>query len=395
MSFLVADTVLVAAATPVADVLLDLFVLLLAAKLGHELFERLRQPAVVGEILGGMLVGPSVFGIVPPSEVVEVFAELGVVFLLFWVGLETKISELRAAGRVAATVGVVGLVVPLLGGLALGTSLGFPAGTTVFLAAAMVATSVGITAALMLELGMAGTRVMNVVLGAAVVDDILAMIVLAVAVGISGGSVDVPGIALAVVLAVAFVAFFAGVGTRLFQSRPQLLQAPRFSESPLLPAVLLGLGLAALATNVGLASIIGAFLAGMMLAETKEHTPIEQEVEPFYAFFPPFFFAFIGMSLDLEALADARTLAVAAAVIAVAIGTKLVGSFVAALQLGRRDALVVGVGMVPRGEVGIVVAGVGLGTGAIDTALFSVVVLMSVLTSVIAPFALRALVSPP
>ncbi len=379
----------------VAGVLVDLFVVLLAAKLGDELFKRLGQPTIVGEILAGVVLGSSVLGLVEPTETLEVFAELGVVFLLFWVGLETKASELAEVGATAALVGALGFALPLGGGIALGVGLGESASTSIFIGAALVATSVGITSAVLIGLGALSSRPARVILGAAVVDDILAMVLLAIAAGIAAeGGVAATEIVVVVALAVGFVGFFGLGGTRLLRRQPQLLQRPRFSESPLLPAVLLALGLAAFAAEIGLAAIIGAFLAGMMVAETKEQHPIEHEVAPLYAFFPPFFFVFIGLQVDLGAFADAGTLALLAGVTVLAAATKFAGAWLGARSLGARDAAFVGVGMVPRGEVGIIVAGIGRAAGVIDDELFAVIVGMSILTTLAAPPLLRVLAPP-
>ncbi len=385
-----------AAAGDAANVLTDLFIVLLAAKLGEEVFKRIGQPALIGEILAGVLVGPSLLGLVEPGEVLEVFAELGVVFLLFWVGLETRLSEMRAVGRIAATVGGAGVVLPFLGGIGLGIVLGESTETSVFLGAALAATSAGITSATFLDLGIARSPAARTVLGAAVVDDVLALILLSVAVGMAAdGGVDIADIGLSIALAVGFVAFIALGGTRLLQSRPQLLQAPRFADSPLLPAVILCLGLAAFAAEIGLAALIGAFLAGMIVAETRDQHPIEEEVKPLYAFFPPFFFAFIGIQLDLDALLDGHALLLLVTITALAIVTKLIPAYLGARGLGREQASIVGIGMVPRGEVGIVVASIGAAEGVIDAELFGVVVGMSILTTLLAPFALRRLRSSP
>ncbi|MGH2840836.1 MAG: cation:proton antiporter, partial [Solirubrobacteraceae bacterium] len=293
----------VGASSGIADVLTDLFVVLLAAKLGDELFRRARQPTIVGEILAGLLVGPAVLGLVEPSEVLEVFAELGVVFLLFWVGLETRLSDLREVGPTALSVGVLGVAVPFAAGVGLGSALGESTATSLFLGAALVATSVGITSAVLIELGVLERRTSRTILGAAIVDDILALLLVAVAAGVAAeGGVDVGSIAVTVGVALAFVGFVALGGTKLLQTRPALLHAPRFSESPLLPAVIICLGLAAFAAQIGLAAIIGAFLAGMVIAETRDQHPIEAEIAPLYAFFPPFFFAFIGLQVSLGAL---------------------------------------------------------------------------------------------
>jgi Kef-type K+ transport system membrane component KefB len=381
-----------AAAGDTAEVLTDLFLVLLAAKIGDEIFKRIGQPAIVGEILGGVLIGPSVLGLVAVGDVLRVFSELGVVFLLFWVGLKTRLSEMRAVGRVAVAVGSAGVVVPFLAGTGLGLALGESTETSVFLGAALAATSAGITSATFLNLGIARTRAARTVLGAAVVDDVLALILLSVAVGMAAdGGVEADKIALALGVAIAFVAFVALGGTRLLQSRPRLLEAPQFAESPLLPAVILCLGLAAFAANIGLAALIGAFLAGMIVAETKDQSSIEEEVRPLYWFFPPFFFAFIGIELDLGALLDGHALWLLTAITVLAAATKLVPAYLAARGLGRGEAAIVGVGMVPRGEVGIVIASIGAAEGVVDDELFAVVVGMAVLTTLAAPFALRRL----
>jgi len=384
-----------AAATEVADVLVALFAVLLAAKLGDELFRRLRQPTIVGEILAGVVIGPSALGLVEPDEVLEVFAELGVVFLLFWVGLETRLSELREVGRPAALTGALGVALPFAGGVALGLALGESTATSVFLGAALVATSVGITSAVLLELRSLATTAGRTILGAAVIDDILAMTILAVAVGLEDGGIDAVGVAVVIAMAVGFVAFFAIGGTQLLARRPQLLHAPRFSESPLLPAVILCLGLAAFSAQIGLAAIIGAFLAGMIVAETREQHPIEDEVAPLYAFFPPFFFAFIGLQVELDAFTDPGTLALLAATTVLAAATKFAGAWLGARSLGSRAATVVGVGMVPRGEVGIIVAGIGAASGVVDAELFAVIVGMSILTTLAVPPILRARLAGP
>ena len=379
-----------AAAAGVADVLVDLFVVLLAAKLGDELFKRLGQPGLVGEIIAGVVVGPAVFGLVEPSEVLEVFSELGVVFLLFWVGLEMRLSDIRQVGATAGSVGLAGVVVPFLAGFGGALAFGEPTETAIFVGAALVATSVGITSAVLIDLGALDTRASRTILGAAVIDDILAMLLLAVAVGIAAqGGVDVGSIALVTVLAVGFLAFFAIGGTKLFAARPGILKAPRFSESPLMPAVIVCLGLAALAAQIGLAAIIGAFIAGMIVAETKDQHPVEEEVAPLYAFFPPFFFAFIGLEVELSAFADPETLLILAGVTALAFVTKYVPAWLAARPLGPDDARVVGIGMIPRGEVGIIVAGIGASEGVIDAQLFAVIVGMSVLTTLGVPPLLR------
>ena len=289
---------------------------------------------------------------------------------------------------------MLGVVLPGIAGFALGEARGEDTATSAFFAAALVATSVGITSAVLAELGAVRTRPGRTILAAAVVDDILAILVLSVAVGIAAdGSVDAAGIALTAGLSIAFVGFVALGGGSLLRARPGLLTAPRFADSPLLPAVLLCLGLAVVAGEIGLAGIIGAFLAGMVVAESPDRHAVENEVGPLYAFFPPFFFAAIGIQLDLGALADGSTLLLLLGVTLLAVVTKLAGGWLGARGLGARDALVVGVGMIPRGEVGIIVASIGAAEGVVSDRLFAVIVGMAIVTTLIVPPALRVMLS--
>ncbi|MGI9556749.1 MAG: cation:proton antiporter [Solirubrobacterales bacterium] len=382
----------IGAASPAAEALIDLVIILAAAKVGDEIFKRIGQPAIIGEILAGLLIGPSVIGIVEPSEILDIFAELGIVFLLFWVGLESKVSDMAKVGRIAGAVGAMGIAIPFGAGLAAGMAFGESFETSMFIGAALAATSTGITSAVFAELGKLRTKVARTVLGAAVVDDVLALILLAVAVSIAeSGGVNVAQISISVGLAIGFVAVFALGGTALLRKQPRLLELPKFAESPLLPAVILCLAIAALAAQVGLAAVIGAFLAGMIVAETKDHTSIEREIAPLFAFFPPFFFASIGIGVDISVFADGAVILLLLGITVLAIVTKLAGVLPAASTMGWRDGTIVGVGMVPRGEVGIVVAGIGLMTGVTDDELFAAIVGMSILTTLVVPPVLRAL----
>jgi Kef-type K+ transport system membrane component KefB len=368
-----------------ADVLRQLFVLLLAAKLGDELFKRLGAPTLVGEILGGALVGPSLLGWYEIGPETQLFAEIGVVVLLFQVGIETRLGDLVRVGATAAAVALLGVAVPLAGGIGLGLALGHELGVAVFLGAALTATSVGVTARVLQQLGLISSEVGRVIIGAAVIDDVLAMLILAVASGLAAGDVDVVRLGGTLALALAFIAIVGIGGSRLLSRRRSLLTEPRFAETPFLPGMLLMLGLAAASAAIGLAAIIGAFLAGLVAGESSERRALEAETAPVAAFFTPFFFGFIGAQVDLAGLTDPLVLGVAALITVVAVVSKLAGAFAGALRLGARRALVVGWGMVPRGEVGIVVAGLGLQVGTIDADLFSAVIAMCVVTTVVVP----------
>ena len=375
-----------------ADVLRQLFVLLLAAKLGDELFKRIGQPPVIGEILAGALVGPAVLGWYDVNAETTLFAEIGVVLLLFQVGLETRLHDLVRVGGTAALVGLLGVAVPFAGGFALAGLLELDVGVAAFLAAALTATSVGITSNVLRDLGALRSRPGRIIVGAAVIDDVLAMLILAFAGGVAAGSVSLERIAVLVVLAVLFIGIVVVGGTRLLRRRRSLLTDPVFAQTPFLPGMIVMLGLAALAAQIGLAAIIGAFLAGMVVGESSERHALETEVGPVAAFFTPFFFGFIGAQVDVAGLASPAVLALVAGITVVAVVTKFAGAFVGALSTGRDQALLIGWGMVPRGEVGIVVAGLGLQAGAIDGELYTVVVGMAILTTLIVPPLLPLLV---
>jgi Kef-type K+ transport system membrane component KefB len=270
-------------------------------------------------------------------------------------------------------------------------ALGASTATAVFIGAALAATSVGITSAILVELDLQSGPAGRTILGAAVIDDVLALMILAIATGIaSEGGVSVGEIALLLGLSVVFLVVFGLGGSRLLQKRPAILEAPRFADSPLMPAVLICLGLAVLSAEIGLAAVIGAFLAGMIVAETRDQNSIETEVAPLYAFFAPFFFATIGAQLELGSLADADNLLLLAAITIVAVLTKYIGAWLGGGSLAKRDRSIVSVGMIPRGEVGVIVAGLGYAKGAINADIFAVVVGMAILTTLIAPYMIRA-----
>lgn len=370
--------------------MLSLFLVLLAAKVGDEIFKRLKQPTLIGEILAGVIIGPAALGIVEPNQTLEVFAELGVVFLLFWVGLETRLSDLAKVGGTATRVGVFGMVLPLIAGFFGAKLIGETTETSLFVGAALVATSVGITSAVLLDLKALKTKAARTILGAAVIDDVLALILLSIVVGIADtGGVDLVSILIVIGVSLAFLVFVGLGGTRVVRRWPDIFHAPKFAESPLLPAIILCLGLAAIAAQIGLAAIIGAFLAGMIVAETRDQHDFEKEVAPLYAFFPPFFFVFIGLQVELSAFSDPLMFGALIAVTVIAAVTKFAGAWIGARAMGARESLIVGVGMIPRGEVGIIVAGIGLTKGVIDGDLFTVIVGMSVLTTLIAPALLK------
>jgi Kef-type K+ transport system membrane component KefB len=373
------------------SVLVDLFVLFAAAKLLGELFEHVRQPAVVGELLAGVLVGPHVLGLAGGGDqaVLDVVAELGVIILLFTVGLETSLDDLRLVGRPALLVGTLGVVLPLGAGVALMLGLGYERPDALFVAAAIVATSVGVTARVLRDLGAVRTTAARVVLAAAVVDDILAILVLAVVSGTVAGDVSTVELSVLLLVVVGFLAAVLFLGPPALRRASSFVRIPGIPESPFLVAVLLTLGLAALSEVIGLAAIIGAFLAGLIFDFRREE--VATQIEPVYELLVPFFFAITGSRLDPAVFTDAGILGLAAVVTVVAVVTKVAGGYGGAVGLAPLTRLTVGVGMVPRGEVGLIVASLGLGLG-LDPRLFGVVVAMTVVTTLATPPALGPLV---
>ena len=287
-----------------AAILTQLFVLLVATKIGDEIFKRIGQPTVVGEIVGGVIVGPAVLNLYQVNAETALFAEIGVVLLLFKVGLDTRLHELLAVGRSALLVATLGVIFPLAAGFGLAEMLGAPLQVALFLGAALTATSVGITSKVLDEIHGLHTVSGRVILGAAVADDVMGLVILAIASGVAAGNVSPGRIATLLLLSVAFIVIVVVGGTRILRRRRSLLTVPEFAETPFLPGMIVMLGLAALSAIIGLAAIIGSFLAGMVVGESSEKPALEQEVAPVAAFFTPFFFGFIGAQVDLAGLAS-------------------------------------------------------------------------------------------
>jgi Kef-type K+ transport system membrane component KefB len=395
----------------IAGILIDLFIMFAAAKLAGELFIRLRQPAVIGELLAGMLIGPYALGLIgrPDAALAALFgdagraaealalvhhtlAELGVVVLLFYVGLETRASDLWRVGGRAMGVGVGGIVLPFLLGVGLMRWLDASWTTALFVGAAMVATSVGITARVLRDLGQSQSRPARIILGAAVIDDILAILLLSIVPGIAaGGGLSLVDIGVTATLALGFTAFMLLIGTRLARRLSLHLERLHIENAPFAVAMLLMLGLAALAGKLGLAAIIGAFLAGMVLAETSERSELEDQTQPVYDLLVPFFFVVTGSQVDLRVFLQPAILWLVVGVSLLALAGKLIGCGLVALPEGRRRALIIGLGMAPRGEVGLIVASIGRGLGVVPEDIFSVIVAMSIITTLVVPPALALL----
>jgi Kef-type K+ transport system membrane component KefB len=353
---------------------------------------------VAGEILAGVLLGQFAGHLVKQTESTAALAEIGVSLLMFTVGLETEPRAILAVGKTALLVAVIGVIMPFVFGFAAiiafaGTlQLSQPTIVAAFIGATTVATSVGITARVLADMNVLSHQAARVILAAAVIDDVLALLALSIVSGLASPTgVHWGKVGLTALLAIAFVAFVAFVGTRLMKRVAPRVERLRSRDPLLVFALVLCLGLALLSEYIGIAAIIGAFLAGMMLADRSDHDHLLHKSEALVQLFLPFFLAGIGMQLSLAALADARVLSVAVVITLLAVLGKYLAGVLAARGLGKQVAAQIGMGMVPRGEVGIVAAQIGKSMNVLDDRTFAVALFMAVATTLIAPPFLRRL----
>jgi Kef-type K+ transport system membrane component KefB len=364
--------------------LLTLIAILLAAKLFGEIAERLHQPAVLGELIGGVIVGVSGLRLVDPHDAtIHLLAELGVILLLFLIGLETDLDRLLSVGGSATAVAIVGVALPFAGGVAFGHLLGFPVMVSVFLGASLTATSVGITARVLSDLGHLRDDEAQIILGAAVVDDIIGLVILTIVSTLAGGGeLSVSGIVRVLVIAFGFVFLAILAGSYLAPRLIRLIERIEITRGLFFAALIFALALAYAADRAGSAVIIGSFAAGLVLARSGKGPQIEREVHGVAQFFVPIFFIVVGASIDLRQL-DTRFVLIGLGLALIGIiGKVLAGVFVPRRRLRR---LVIGVGMIPRGEVGLIFAQVGLTTKLLSSGLYTAVALMVMLTTLVTP----------
>ena len=395
----------------IPGLLVTLATMLVAAKLLGELAERIGQPAVLGELIAGVLLGGSLLGVVPTEgaagEVVHVFAELGVVLLLFEIGLETDLREMFRVGPASLSVASVGVALPFLLGFLYwayvphAASAGATDLTTaaIFVGATLTATSVGITARVLSDLNQMHSPEARIIIGAAVIDDVLGLVILTVVSGLASGAALEPlGILRIFGVAVGFLVLAVLVGRFLAPRLFDLVVRMRVRYVLLVFSIAFALGLAALAALAGSALIIGAFAAGLILSGTNQFDTIEHEVRPVASIFAPIFFVSVGASVNLGLLDPTREgaagiLGVAAVLTVLAMLGKLAAGWAAPWVRFRR--LLVGVGMIPRGEVGLIFADIGRRAGILNEAVFGAILLMVMATTFVAPPALKALFGSP
>ncbi|MDQ2985145.1 MAG: cation:proton antiporter [Armatimonadota bacterium] len=385
----------------IQSLLIQLFAIFVAAQVGSEIAVRLKLPSVVGEIAGGIAIGPHALGLFRIVDghapmPFEMLAEIGVVFLMFHVGLETQLSSLRRLGKLAVQVALLGVAVPFLLGMGWGYSMGYEVAKQAFIGTAFVATSVAITARVLTDLKSLQRKEARVILAAAVLDDILAMLLLGAVVALQPAALGTgpsPMVELLILAgqAIVFLLALTVFLPKLVRRHHKVIDAPANTNSPFVLSIVLCLGISVLAMQIGLAAIIGAFLAGTLLAEIGEQYHLERQLRPLLIFLSPFFFVVTGSKVDISIFNDPAMILSAIVVTLLAVVGKVVGCGFAARRMGKVSSLIVGVGMSPRGEVGIIIAALGLKEGIFEDDIYALIIAMSILTSVIAPPILASL----
>lgn len=374
-----------------AQLLLEIFAVFVSAKVVGEAFERLRLPSVLGEILAGVVLGPYALAWIQPSNVVNSVAEIGAIFVLFSAGLEISPRDLVRVGGKAMQVAAAGVVVPFVLGFAYMKLRGDGSSEAVFVGAAMVATSVAITARILADLRMLSTRTAQIILGAAVFDDILGMLLLAVVAGLAhGGAPHWTHLLILAGEATAFALFMMFAAPRIVRRMEPRVEQLSTQNASFIVALAICLFLSWLAASIGMAAIIGAFFAGLVFADYAPQWNLTHRVNGITEFLAPFFFFTIGARLNLRTFTG--DVLVAAIIVSVlAIISKIIGCGLPLLREGRSTVFRVGVGMVPRGEVALIVALVGLQSGIVLQSTYAIVVFMTAVTTLIAPPWLRYL----
>ena len=367
------------------NILATLIAIIIATKLLGALAQRVGQPAVLGELIAGVILGGSVLGVIDPQgPVVFALAELGVLILLFEIGLHTELGSLVRVGGTAASVGLVGIVLPFAGGFVAALLLGLDTLPAIVCGAALTATSIGISARVLADLGQLERTEGRIVLGAAVIDDVIGLIILSIVTGLAAGVAPEPlPVLKTAALAFGFIAAAIVVGRTLVPTLFGWIARIEIAGTLGLFGLAFAFIMAWLAEHAGSAMIIGAFAAGLVLNPTPQRRTIERATTEIGHFFVPVFFAAVGAAVDIRSFLDPATLAIGGALIAVGIAGKMAAGFAPWWFKGNKA--LIGAAMIPRGEVGLIFAQMGLATGAIDVALFSAIALMVMVTTFAGP----------
>jgi Kef-type K+ transport system membrane component KefB len=384
------------------QVVIGVCILLFAAKLMAELFVRLKLPIVLGELLAGMIIGPFAIGsllviqgetLLQLSTEVKILGEIGAIVILFLAGLEMTPREFIKGGKASFTVGTLGVIVPFVVGFFIFQLFGFHAYQAMLVATALTATSIAISVQVLSEFGKLKSPEARLIIGAAVVDDILAIAVLSVvtSLGVGGESIDVVDVSFTIIKV---LAFFAAMAVAAIFLVPKLVNSKLWKAGGSIEGVVTAafFGAAGVAAVIGLSPILGAFVVGMALSSTKLFERVEHYASKLGLIFAPLFFAIIGAQVDFRGIgANPEILIIGAVVIGIAVATKMLGCGLPAWLFLRNgpQAKRVGIGMVSRGEVGLIVAGVGLSSGVLTSNVYTTIVLMVAATSIITPIWLK------
>ena len=378
-----------------ALILGNLLIIIIVARLAAELAELIKIPAVLGEIIAGIIIGPSALGLIDPiknldvANMVLLLGEIGVILLLFQVGLEMDLGEMAKIGKPALLVALIGVLVPFAAGFGVACAFGESGKISLFIGAALTATSVGITARVLGDLRALALRESRIVLGAAVADDVLGLIILTVVVKVvTEGSISASVVFETIGLAVGFLVITGLLAIYVIpKAFTRIDRVAKSSTTIVAVSFALMLAFSLLANQAKLAFIIGAFMAGLAVGRSPQHERIAEGLNPLGHIFIPVFFASIGINADLDAMFQPSVLALATVLTVVAI----IGKLIAGFGIGRSpgDKLLIGIGMIPRGEVGLIFASIGLSKGILDDELYGALLLMVLVTTLITPPLLR------
>jgi Kef-type K+ transport system membrane component KefB len=383
-------------------IIISLSILLFTAKIFAEIFQRIKQPVVLGELLAGILVGPYALGGLPLfngqplvvlDETVKHIGELAAIVILFIAGLEITPREFLKGGIASFTVGALGVIVPFAVGFIILSIYGLDSFEILLIATALTATSIAISIQVLTELGKMQAKEARLILGAAIVDDILAIAILSVVVTMVQSGDTIPQIMDVALLILKILGLFAVLLISSIFLIPRILHREKLWRSRgsiegITTAIFFGI--AGIAAYVGLSPIVGAFAAGMAVASTKLIKQVEEYAHKLQFIFAPLFFAIIGAQVDLRGV-NFDVLVIAGIIIAIAISTKMLGCGLPSLLFlkDKNKSMRVGIGMISRGEVGLIVAGVGVTSGVLSTDIYTSIIIMVAVTTVITPIWLK------
>ncbi|WP_458719579.1 cation:proton antiporter [Candidatus Nitrosocosmicus sp. R] len=383
-------------------IIISLSILLFSAKIFAEIFQRIKQPVVLGELLAGIIVGPYALGGLPLfggeplvvlDETIKYIGELAAIIILFIAGLEITPREFLRGGMASFTVGALGVIVPFSVGFIVLSIYGFDSFETLLIATALTATSIAISIQVLTELGRMQSKEARLILGAAIVDDILAIAILSVVVTMVQSGNTTPQIMDIAFIILKILGLFAVLLIGAIFFIPRILHREKLWKSKgsiegITTAIFFGI--AGLAAYVGLSPIVGAFAAGMAVASTKLVKQVEEYAHKLQFIFAPLFFAIIGAQVDLRGV-NIDVLIISGIIIAIAISTKLVGCGLPSMIFlkDKQGSIRVGIGMISRGEVGLIVAGVGVTSGVLSTDIYTSIIIMVATTTIITPIWLK------